>query len=94
MPVKPEDLDWRVYHLLSAGMAADEEALARETGCPPGEVRDSLDRLVSYSLIARTDGNYQVLSIQEMALLVQCRYSSDLPLIIEDGVVKARKPEQ
>jgi hypothetical protein len=94
MPVKPEDLDWMIYHLISAVMTADEEDLVKETGCPPGEVRESLGRLVSYCLISQVNGKYQVLSVQEMLLRAQCKYSNDLPFIIENGVVKARKPGQ
>jgi hypothetical protein len=94
MPVKPEDFDSEVYHILSAGKGSTPEALAEETGCPREAVNESLRRLLSYLLIDYSGGKYQALSVPEMLLRCQCRFAADLPFIIEDGVIKPKKPEQ
>jgi transcription initiation factor IIE alpha subunit len=94
MPVKDEDLDWIVYHVLSNGGVKTEESLVRETGMPTGDISASLSRLKSSLLIDFRDGNYEVISIPEMLFRCQCRYSTDIPVVIEDGVVKVKKPEQ
>ena len=94
MPVKDEDLDWIVYHVLSDEGAKTEESLVRETGFPAGDISASLCRLSSNLLIKCRDGSYDVLSIPEMMFRCQCRYGQDIPVIIENGVVKVKKPEQ
>ena len=94
MPVKDEDLDWIVYHVLSNGGVKTEESLVRETGLPAGDVSASLTRLKSNLLIDCRDGNYDVVSIPEMLFRCQCRYEQGMPVVIEDGVIKVKKPEQ
>jgi len=88
MPVKDEDLDWIVYHILSDKGAKTEEALVRETGLPLGDISASLLRMKSNLLIDCRDGCYDVISIPEMLFRCECRYGRDAPVIIEDGVIK------
>jgi hypothetical protein len=94
MPVKDEDLDWIVYHILSDTGAKTEEAIVGETGFPAADISASLTRLKSNLLIECRDGTYDVLSIPEMLFRCQCRYETDSPVIIEDGIIKIKKPEQ
>ena len=91
MPVKDEDIDWIVYHILSNGGAKTEESIVRETGLPAGDISASLIRLKSNLLIECRDGNYDVISIPEMLFRCQCRYGQDIPIVIEDGVIKVKK---
>jgi hypothetical protein len=91
MPVKDEELDWIVYHILSNGGAKTEESIIRETGLPPGDISSSLSRLKLNLLIECRDGNYDILSIPEMLFRCQCRYGQDIPLVVEDGVIKVKK---
>lgn len=93
MPVKDEDLDWIVYHILSNSGAKTEESLVRETGLPVGDISASLSRLKSNFLIDNQNGNYNVISIPEMLFRCQCRYIEDIPVVIEEGVVKVKKTE-
>jgi hypothetical protein len=94
MPVKDEDLDWIVYHILSDKGAKTEVSLVQETGLPAGDISASLLRLKSNFLIDCRDGCYDVISIPEMLFRCQCRYEKDIPVIIEDGVIKVKKPGQ
>ncbi|MEI7434890.1 MAG: MarR family transcriptional regulator [Methanomicrobiales archaeon] len=91
MPVKDEDLDWIVYHILSDKGAKTDESIIRETGLPAGDICASLSRLKSNFLIECRDGNYDILSIPEMLFRCQCRYGQDSPVVIEDGVIKVKK---
>jgi len=93
MPVKDEDLDWIVYHILSNGGAKTEVSIVRETGFSAEDIRASLIRLKLNLLIECRDGNYDVISIPEMLFRCQCRYGQDIPVVIEDGVIKVKKPE-
>ena len=94
VPVKPEDLDWIVYHRILAGKASDMGAVIRETGCTPEEAEESIRRLVSYFLIDSVGDRYQALSVSDMFLRSQCKYANDMPFVIENGVVKPKKPVQ
>ena len=91
MPVKDEDIDWIVYHILSNGGAKTEESLVREIGLPAGDIVGSLTRLKSNLLIEWRNGTYDILSIPEMLFRCQCRHGQDIPVIIEDGVIKVKK---
>ncbi len=94
MPVKDEDLDWIVYHILSDKGAKTEESLVRETGLPAGDIEASLQRLKTGLLIDCRDGCYDVISIPEMLHLCHCRHGENSPVVIENGVIKVKKPEQ
>jgi hypothetical protein len=94
VPVKPEDLDWTVYHLILAGKATDNDAVIQETGCSPEEAAESIRRLISYFLIDIVADRYQALSMPDMFLRSQCKYADDMPIVIENGVVKPKKPVQ
>ncbi|MCX6700153.1 MAG: MarR family transcriptional regulator [Methanomicrobiales archaeon] len=93
MPVKDEDVDWIVYHILSNGGAKTEASLVGETGLPAGDIVESLTRLELNLLIECRNGTYDILSIPEMLFRCQCRHSQDMPVIIEDGVIKVKKTE-
>jgi len=92
--VRPEDLDWIVYHLILQEKASDADAVVRETGCTPEEGDESIRRLVSYFLIDTDGDRLHALSVPDMFLRSQCKYDEDMPIVIENGVIKPKKPVQ
>ena len=92
--MKPEDLDWIVYHLILEGKASDMDAIIGATGCTPAEGDESIRRLVSYFLIDTDGDRFYALSVPDMFLRSQCKYDEGMPIVIENGVVKTKKPVQ
>jgi hypothetical protein len=94
VPVKPEDLDWIVYHLILEGKASDRDAVIGSTGCTPTEGDESIRRLVSYFLVDAEGDRLHALSVPDMFLRSSCKYDEDMPIVIENGVVKTKKTVQ
>jgi len=67
------------------------EELVQESGLDAAAVDASLLRLDHNLLISRTGSEARVLSIGESLIKCQAKYDNELPYIIEDGVIKARK---
>jgi len=89
--MKEEDLDWEVYHLIAADPTRDAGSLAAYLHCSPDDIRGSFGRLERALLIEREEGGrVHVLSVQEILLRCQARYSRDFPFVIEGGVIKAK----
>jgi hypothetical protein len=89
--VKPEDTDWLVYHRIPENRTITEEDLVSACGLDAGSVAASLARLETSCLVDRPNGNVRVLNFGEALLKNQCKYEKDLPYVIENGVIKARK---
>jgi hypothetical protein len=89
--VKEEEADWLIYHQIVKKPVTTPDELVKETGLDAPVIEASLSRLENYLLITRTDGRIQALDIGDSLLRCQIRYSSDLPLIIENGIIKQRK---
>ena len=52
----------------------------------------SIERLEHYLLIQRSGEMIRLLSIQESLIACRCRHSRvDLPFVIENGVIRAKK---
>jgi DNA-binding MarR family transcriptional regulator len=89
--VKEEDADWLIYHLITQKSEITAGELADESGLDAAAVAASLDRLDHYLLIDRTGGKNRVLSVGESLVKCQAKYDNELPYVIENGVIKARK---
>nr|WP_284738444.1 MarR family transcriptional regulator [Methanoculleus sp. CWC-02] len=68
--------------------------LAAATGFEPGVVTASLERLKRYLLVRQAGETVRLLSIQESLIECQCRYTNDMPFVIENGVIRAKRSEE
>lgn len=91
--MREEDLDWAVYHGIPQSGNVTVGGLAAATGFEPGAVMASLERLERYLLIRRSGDEVRLLSIQESLIECQCRHTDDMPFVIENGVIKAKRRE-
>ncbi|MDV2482006.1 MarR family transcriptional regulator [Methanoculleus sp. Wushi-C6] len=91
--MREEDLDWAVYHGIPETGSTTVEDLAAVTGFEPDAVTASLERLERYILIRRSGEAVRLLSVQESLIECQCRHTEDLPFVIENGVVRAKRRE-
>jgi DNA-binding MarR family transcriptional regulator len=93
--VREEDLDWAIYHRIPETDGITAEDLAAATGFEPGAVTASLERLERYLLVRRSGETVRLLSIQESLIECQCRHTrDDLPFVIENGVVRAKRRDE
>ncbi|HOI58086.1 MULTISPECIES: MarR family transcriptional regulator [unclassified Methanoculleus] len=93
--MREEDLDWAIYHRIPATGCVTVEDLAAATGFEQSAVTASLDRLERYLLVRRSDDEVRLLSIQESLIECQCRHTTeDLPFVIENGVIRAKKRDE
>ena len=90
MPVKDEDVDWRIYRIISSGNGMTEESIICKAGLPEPEVRASIARLRSYFLVDFRDGIYDILSIPEMFFRNQVKHGKEMPFVVENGVIRVK----
>ena len=92
--MRDEDLDWLCYMTLSRGTgSATVPELAEATGLPPDAVTASAERL-ERALLARREGDrVLLLAVQESFILCQARYGAEMPYVLENGVIRARRPD-
>jgi len=91
--VREEDLDWTIYHRIALGEAGSIPELIEITRLDEGVIRASIQRLVRYLLIRQEGENVHPMGIEEMLLSCRIRYTEDLPVTIENGVIKIKKQE-
>jgi len=91
--VREEDLDWAVYRGIPKTGDVTVEDLTAATGFGPGAVTASLERLERYLLVRRSGEAVRLLSVQESLIECQCRHTKDLPFVIENGVIRAKRRE-
>ncbi|MDT8358622.1 MAG: MarR family transcriptional regulator [Methanomicrobiaceae archaeon] len=93
--MRTEDLDWKVYHLIVGRAPVGRDALGDLMDVDPDVLEGSLARLSRSFLIRRSSEGYVPTTIGEALVACQAKYAQDSPLIIEDGVIRARtKKEQ
>ncbi|HOV67472.1 MAG TPA: MarR family transcriptional regulator [Methanoregulaceae archaeon] len=92
--MRDEDLDWCCYIFLSRrAQPASPGEVAEGVGIPEEIVRASIDRLVHALLVSFDGERARVMSVQESLLACQLRYAGDLPFVLENGVVRARRAD-
>ena len=87
-----EDTDWLVYHRIPENGEIGESELAAVCGLDTGTLAESLGRLDRSCLVERCGGKVRMLSFGEALVKNQFKNDNDLPYVIENGVIKARKP--
>ena len=88
--MREEDVDWNIYHRIALGEAKTIPDLIEITGLDEGVVRASLHRLVRYLLIRQEGEIVRPMGIEEMLLSCRIRYTEDLPVTIENGVIRLK----
>jgi hypothetical protein len=89
--VNAEETDWLVYHQIPEHAPVSEEDLRAACGLDATSLAASLDRLERSCLVERTGESVRMLNFGEALLRNQCKYEKDLPYVIENGVIRARK---
>jgi predicted transcriptional regulator len=89
--VKEEDVDWRLYHLIPEAVPISCRDLAAASGFDSDTVEISLARLEQFCLIERSGSSVCLLSFWEALIRNQLKYEEDLPLTIENGVIREKK---
>jgi hypothetical protein len=92
--MRDEEIDWLCYMTLSRrpGSATVHE-LATATGLDTDAVNASASRLERALLARREGGRVLLISVQESLVLCQARYGKEMPYVIENGVIRARRPD-
>jgi hypothetical protein len=92
--MRDEDLDWLCYTTLSRGSgSATVDELAAATGLDADAVAASAARLERALLAQREGDRILLLAIQDSLLLCQIRYGEEVPFVVEDGVIRMRRPD-
>ncbi len=93
--MRESDIDWVIYHIIAAS----------NDGCPRCRINDesvyddpvidsSLQRLVSLCLIREQEQIYRAVSIEEYILQSHLRYCEKSPIILENGIIRVKKPDE
>lgn len=89
-----ENQDWLVYCSIASNPKSSPLDLAQRTGLDLAAVERALSRLDNNLLITKRGGVYSVATFGESIIRCRLRYSRDLPLVFEDGVIRARKDRE
>ncbi|MDO8842658.1 MAG: MarR family transcriptional regulator [Methanocalculus sp.] len=88
--MKDEEVDWDIYHRITLGQAKTIPDLVKVTGYSEESVLASVTRLVTYLMIARHGDQVRPLELEEMLLSCKIRYTKDLPVTIEGGIIRLK----
>jgi len=88
--VREEELDWVVYHRIGDDAVSTVASIAQALGCSECEIDASCRRLEKNLLIERAGEGYRRLSFVESLASCQMRYCSDMPVYMENGVIKVK----
>lgn len=85
------DTDWALYHMLTDKKPAMITELVERSGWDRDVVEASLSRLEKSCLIAVMGESVSLLSLSDMLMLNEMMHAPDMPIYIENGVIKAKK---
>ena len=92
--VREEELDWTLYHIITARNTTTVPELCTDTGFSRDDVEGSMERLERNCLIGRSEEDVRVLSIHESLVMCRVNHAQDSPIVVEDGVIKYRPPRE
>jgi hypothetical protein len=92
--MKDEDRDWIIYHLAIREKNTRLDDLVRDSGFSRDLVRESVERLEKGFLLDISGECIRALGVGESMVRCQCRFMKDSPIIVENGVIRARKPDR
>jgi hypothetical protein len=88
--VKDEEVDWDIYHRITLDQAETIPDLVKVTGYSEEQVESSVNRLIRSLLLARNGERLRPLTLEEMLLSCKIRYTKDLPVTIEGGIIRLK----
>ena len=83
--------DWALYHMLTEDKPVMISELVERSGSHRDVVAASLSRLEDACLIAVVGEAVSLLSLSDMLMLNEMMHAPDMPVYIENGVIKAKK---
>lgn len=89
--MRDEEIDWALYHMLSDEKQVMIAALVKRSGLAREIVEASLSRLENNCLITVMGEAVCLLSLSDMLMLSEVLHAPDMPVYIENGVIKAKK---
>ncbi|MDR3102732.1 MAG: MarR family transcriptional regulator [Methanocalculaceae archaeon] len=89
--MRDEEIDWALYHLLPDGQPVMIAELAENSWFSQDAVDASLARLENNCLIVVRDGAVSRLSLLDMLMMNKMMHAPDMPIYMENGVIKAKK---
>ncbi|MCZ0860034.1 hypothetical protein O0S10_02170 [Methanocorpusculum sp. MG] len=84
-------IDWALYHMLTDEKPVMITELVQRSGWSRDVVAESLSRLEANCLIAVMGESVSLLSLSDMLMLNEMMHAPDMPVYIENGVIKAKK---
>ena len=88
--MRDEDLDWCLFALLEQAGDLPVTALISRSGLAAEQVIPSIERLTNLHMVEHGDGVVHLIPVGRMRLENFCRYSNDLPVTIENGVIRVK----
>lgn len=85
------DTDWALYHMLTDEKPVMIAELVKRSGWSRDVVEASLSRLENNCLIAVMGESVSLLSLSDMLMLNEMLHAPDMPVYIENRVIKAKK---
>ncbi|MBN1166923.1 MAG: hypothetical protein JXA44_07305 [Methanospirillaceae archaeon] len=93
--MRESDIDWVIYHIIAASDDGCTRCrISNESVYDDPVIDSSLQRLVSFCLIREQEQVYRAVSIEEYILQSQLRYCERSQIILENGVIKVKKPDE
>lgn len=91
--MRSEECDWKVYHIITGLKGCSEGDIWKQSGFSQDIVSESINRLIQNMLIIRRGDQYRACSIEEFMISNQMKHDPFSQIIIENGVVKMKDPD-